>query len=70
MKRVIIIVCCVFSFVSCNDGSVPKPDNLIAKEKMIDILYDISLLEAIKAINIMLQILKNIKKCLKQLRKN
>lgn len=48
MKRVVILICCVFSFIGCNN-SVPKPDNLIAKDEMIDILYDISLLEAIKA---------------------
>ena len=52
MKKVLGIVCCVFFLVSCNDGSVPKPENLIAKDKMIDILYDISLLEAIKTQNV------------------
>jgi hypothetical protein len=31
---------------------VEKPKNLIAKDKMIEILYDISLLEAIKTQNI------------------
>ena len=51
MRKVILLFCCVFSFIGCNDG-VPKPDNLIAKDKMIDILYDISLLEAIKAQNV------------------
>ncbi|UPT71748.1 MAG: DUF4296 domain-containing protein [Flavobacterium sp. JAD_PAG50586_2] len=51
MRKVIILFCCVFSITACNDG-VPKPDNLIAKDKMIDILYDISLLEAIKTQNI------------------
>ena len=39
-------------FFSCNSNSVEKPDNLIGKDKMIDILYDISLLEAIKTQNI------------------
>lgn len=38
-------------FFSCN-SSVEKPKNLIGKDKMIDILYDISLLEAIKSQNI------------------
>jgi hypothetical protein len=38
-------------FISCNT-SVDKPKNLIKKDKMIDILYDISLLEAIKSQNI------------------
>ena len=39
-------------FFSCNTSSVEKPKNLIGKDKMIDILYDISLLEAIKTQNI------------------
>ncbi|MBP6557507.1 MAG: DUF4296 domain-containing protein [Flavobacterium sp.] len=38
-------------FISCSNG-VDKPKNLIKKDKMIDILYDISLLEAIKSQNI------------------
>lgn len=38
-------------FFSCN-SSVEKPKNLIDKDKMTDILYDISLLEAIKTQNI------------------
>lgn len=50
MKKGIILLCCIFSFIGCNN-SVPKPENLIAKDKMIDILYDISLLEAIKTQN-------------------
>ena len=39
-------------FFSCNNNSVEKPKNLIGKDKMVDILYDISLLEAIKTQNI------------------
>ncbi|MGC4040619.1 MAG: DUF4296 domain-containing protein [Flavobacterium sp.] len=50
MKRIIIIICCAFSVLGCN--SVDKPSNLIAKDKMIDILYDMSLLEAIKNQNV------------------
>lgn len=38
-------------FFGCNT-SVEKPKNLIDKDKMIAILYDISLLEAIKTQNI------------------
>lgn len=38
-------------FFSCN-SSVEKPKNLIDKDKMTDILYDISLMEAIKTQNI------------------
>lgn len=42
----------MFSVISCNNNSVEKPKNLIGKDKMVDILYDISLLEAIKTQNI------------------
>lgn len=35
-------------FISCKEEVVKKPDNLIEKEVMIDMLYDLSLLEAIK----------------------
>lgn len=50
MKRIILIGL-LFSFISCNN-TIEKPKNLIEKDKMIDILYDISLLEAIKTQNI------------------
>lgn len=33
--------------VSCSKNPVPKPDNLLDEETMINILYDISLLQAI-----------------------
>ena len=52
MKKVVAIVCLIFSVISCNSISVEKPDNLIDKNKMTDILYDMSLLEAIKTQNI------------------
>lgn len=34
--------------VGCKDSVIEKPANLIEKDKMIDILYDISLLETVK----------------------
>lgn len=52
MKKIIVAVCCLFSIIGCNNNPVEKPDNLIPKDKMIDILYDISLMEAIKNQNI------------------
>jgi len=50
MKNSILMVL-LLVFVSCNNA-IEKPKNLIEKDKMIDILYDISLLEAIKTQNI------------------
>jgi len=52
MKRIVIIMCCALAVFSCGKTSVEKPNNLIAKDKMVDILYDISLLEAIKTQNL------------------
>ncbi|MDX1326727.1 MAG: DUF4296 domain-containing protein [Arenibacter sp.] len=37
--------------VSCNEEVVKKPDNLIPQDKMVAVLYDISLLNAGRAIN-------------------
>jgi hypothetical protein len=41
----------LFVFVGCNTA-VEKPKKLIERDKMIDILYDISLMEAVKSQNI------------------
>ena len=51
MKKIILLGMMVL-FFGCNSNSVEKPNNLIGKDKMVDILYDISLLEAIKTQNI------------------
>ena len=50
MERFILIGL-LFTFLSCNN-TIDKPKNLIEKDMMVDILYDISLLEAIKSQNI------------------
>ena len=39
----------VITFISCGQKAIEKPDNLIDEDKMITILYDLSLLEAIKS---------------------
>jgi len=48
MRNSLVIIFLFFSIVSCNDNTIEKPKNLIEKDKMIDILYDLSLLDAIK----------------------
>ena len=35
--------------ISCNSGATKKPENLIEREKMVDIIYDLSILEAAKS---------------------
>ncbi len=51
-KKIIVLICCIFSAIGCNNRPVEKPKNLIPQNKMVDILYDISLIEAIKTQNI------------------
>ena len=48
MKKLVFIFTVAILFFSCNTDLVKKPDNLIDKRKMGDILYDMSLLEALK----------------------
>ena len=51
MKKVILLVTLLFIF-GCQNNVVEKPKNLIEKSTMEDVLYDISLLEAVKTQNI------------------
>ncbi|TPG38823.1 DUF4296 domain-containing protein [Flavobacterium pectinovorum] len=48
MKNFIVIMLVLFLSVSCKKELVKQPAKLIEKGKMIDIMYDLSLLEAIK----------------------
>jgi Domain of unknown function (DUF4296) len=52
MRKKLAIFCLLFLIIGCNDSVIKKPKNLIEKDKMIDVLYDLSLLESIKAQNI------------------
>jgi len=52
IRKTVAIVCLLFSIISCNNNGIDKPKDLIQKDKMIDILYDISLFESINAQNI------------------
>ncbi|WNM19891.1 DUF4296 domain-containing protein [Flavobacterium capsici] len=51
MKKVLLFCIIVLAF-GCQKTAVEKPSDLIEKDKMVDILYDISLLEAVKTQNI------------------
>lgn len=48
MKNCFVIVLVIFLSVSCKREVVKQPEKLIEKDKMIDIMYDLSLLEAMK----------------------
>ena len=49
MKKILSIVVFLLFLISCGKSVVEKPDNLIGKDKMVDIIYDLSLLDALKS---------------------
>ncbi|WP_296316225.1 DUF4296 domain-containing protein [Winogradskyella sp. UBA3174] len=51
-KSIGVILVFVFLFAACDNSSKPeKPANLISKEKMSDILYDLYVINAAKGVN-------------------
>ena len=48
MKNFIVILLVLFLSISCKKDVVKQPAKLIEKGKMIDIMYDLSLLEAMR----------------------
>ncbi|MCF8713586.1 DUF4296 domain-containing protein [Joostella atrarenae] len=49
MKKSVFILCAFLWFSSCAESIVDKPDNLISEDEMVDIYYDISILNAAKS---------------------
>lgn len=47
MKKIVVLVV-LLVLVSCKEEVVKKPNRLIEKDVMVNIMYDLSLLEAIK----------------------
>ncbi len=45
MKQLLFLFVALF-VASCSKNPVPKPDNLLGEETMVDIIYDISILQA------------------------
>lgn len=50
MKKLLFLVVSVF-FFSCNEKTIEPPADLISKDKMVDILYDLAIINASKGIN-------------------
>jgi len=50
MKKVLFII--VLSVFSCAEKLMEKPENLIAKDKMIDIVEDLAILKAAKSTSV------------------
>lgn len=52
LKKISVILILFLSVISCNDSDgVKKPANLIPKEKMSNILYDLYIINAAKGVN-------------------
>ena len=52
LKRILVIFLVGLLVVSCEKSAkIKKPDNLISKDKMEDILYDLYIINASKAVN-------------------
>ncbi len=49
MKKLVTIFLLFAILISCQKPAVSKPDNLIDEEVMVDIIYNISVLEAMKS---------------------
>ena len=48
MKKGVLFFILISLILSCKEKVVKKPENLIEKEIMVDVMYDLALLEAIK----------------------
>ena len=48
MKKGVLFFILISLIFSCKEEFVKKPENLIEKEIMVDVMYDLALLEAIK----------------------
>ena len=51
MRIVVSIFCILLVMVSCKDTAIDEPENLIQEDKMINIIYDLALLEGVKTFN-------------------
>jgi hypothetical protein len=52
MKKIsLLIFALIFVATSCKEKSFPKPNNLIPRDKMENIIYDLAILEAVKLRN-------------------
>jgi hypothetical protein len=51
MKKIILFFIVLIVLIGCQKDLVKEPKNLIEREKMVNIMYDLSLLEAMKVDN-------------------
>ena len=51
MRRFFLVLAIGLTMASCQKEAVEKPENLISRETMSNIIYDLSLLQAIRSAN-------------------
>lgn len=49
--RIVLLAVCALFFMSCENLEVNKPANLISEDQMVEILYDVVLINSAKGIN-------------------
>ena len=50
MKKIVLLFTALFLvLVSCKENGVPKPKNLIDRNQMVDIIYDLAILESARS---------------------
>lgn len=54
MKKILPFLAIIIFFISCKKDIAVEPKNLIEKKKMVDVIYDLSLLSAMRSQNPML----------------
>lgn len=52
MKKIAILFLIFSVFASCQKSAIEKPDKLIEEDVMVNIIYDLAILEAIKSQNL------------------
>ena len=52
MKKILVKFCFIATLLSCQNTVIEKPEKQIDEDVMVDILYDLSLLESIKSQNV------------------
>ena len=50
MKRIITVIC-LMAFLSCNEKTIKKPEDLIPRDEMVEIIYDLAIINAAKKTN-------------------
>lgn len=60
MKKILAFLAIIIFVISCKNDVAEKPKNLIEKEQMVDVMYDLSLLSAMRSQNpVMMDSFKN-----------